>query len=428
MDPVLMMVVVLVVLLLFRAPISIALVLSSLTYFLLSSQPVEIVAQRIIAGVDSFPLMAIPMFVLAGTVMARGGIAHAILSLADALVGHWRGGLAQVNVLNSVLMGGMTGSAYADAATDAKILVPVMRRKGYSNEFASALSAASGLIAPIIPPGIGLVLYAIIAQVSVGRLFLGAVVPAALLAVAMIITVAVIARRRGYKSDRDRRASLGVVLRALLYALPALAMPVLLIVGLRFGVFTVTELAAAMAILSLLIAMVVYRKITWRNLPQVLRESIVASGMVMLLIAGGAAFGNILTRERLPQDVTTVLTSFSDNWVVTIIIVNLLLLVLGMFLDGAMIIIMLTPILAVTAAAVGMDPIHFGVIMVVNITLGGISPPIGGVLLTVVGITNAPLGKTFREVTPFLLAAIVVLFLISFLPELVTWLPDAVMG
>lgn len=174
--------------------------------------------------------------------------------------------------------------------------------------------------------------------------------------------------------------------------------------------------------------MFVYRKITWQNFPRVIRESVVASGMVMLLIAGGAAFGNIMTLERLPQRITELFTSVSDNWLVTIFIINVLLLVFGMFLDGAMLIIMLTPILAVVAGAVGMDPIHFGVVMVVNITLGGISPPIGGVLLTVVGITSAGLGRTFREVMPFLGASIAVLLLVSFVPPLVTWLPEVVMG
>ena len=415
-------------LLLLRAPISVSLCTSALVYFLLSGQPIEFVAQRIVAGVDSFPLMAIPLFVLAGTVMARGGIASANLEFADTLVGHWRGGLAQVNVLNSVFMGGMTGSAVADAATDAKVLVPVMIRKGYSNEFSSALSAASGIIAPLIPPGIGLVLYALTVQESVGRLFLGSLIPALLIAVVMSITVNLVARRRGFKSDRSRRARGKEVWRAFIRALPALGMPFLLIVGLRMGMFTPTELAALAAVYSLIVGAFVYRKITFKNLPAVFREAVVASGMVMLLIGGGAAFGNAMIRERVPQRVAGLLTSISDNWMVILIIINVLLLILGMIMDGSMLIIMLAPLLAVATAQLGIDPIHFGVLMVINITIGGITPPAGVVLLSVVGITKAPMGGSFFEMVPFLIGSIGVLFLVSFVPQIILWLPNLIMG
>ncbi|QVQ53798.1 TRAP transporter large permease [Spiractinospora alimapuensis] len=410
------------------APIAFVLLLAALVYYLLSPQPAMIVAQQVITGLESFPLLAVPFFVLAGSAMARGGLARELLDFANLLVGRRRGGLAQVNVLNSVMMGGMSGSAIADGAVDAKVLVPVMVRHGYTRVFSSALSAATGVIAPIIPPGIGMIIYGLVAQVSVGHLFVGGIVPGLLLAVALMITVSIIARRRGYGTSLDHRPSASEILKAGRRALPALLMPVLLIVGLRAGVFTPTELGAIAAIYTLLVGAFVYRQITVRNIGEVLRDAVFATAVVMFMLAAGSGLGAVFTLEQIPQTLAGLLLGVSDNPWVVLIVINVLLLVLGMVIDATTLTIILAPILATAAVGLGVDPIHFGVVMVVNLTIGGITPPLGVVIFTVVGITKADLTQTFREILPFVAACVVVLFLITFIPDLVLWLPNFLLG
>lgn len=417
-----------VLLLLLGAPVAFVLLAAALVYYITSPQPAMIVAQRTVAGLESFPLLAIPFFILAGTIMARGGIAQALLGFADALVGHRRGGLGQVNVLNSLMMGGMSGSAIADGATDAKVLVPVMIRNGYPLAFSSALSAATGVIAPIIPPGIGMILYGLVAQVSVGRLFLGGVIPGLLLALALMAAVSVISRRRNYGAARDRRLPWNETRTRFTTAIPALMMPLLLIFGLRLGIFTPTELGAMAVVYALVVGMFFYRDIAARELLDVLGEAVRANAVVMLILAAGAAFATVITIERVPQSVAEVVLGVSENPIVILLIINVMLLVLGMFLDGITLLVVLTPVLALTAGSLGVDPIHFGVLMVVNLTIGGITPPLGIVIFTVVGITKADVSSTFREMLPFVAATVVVLLLITYVPELVLWLPRLMMG
>lgn len=412
------------VLMFLGAPIAFVLLLVALVYYLLSPQPAMIVAQQVITGLESFPLLAVPFFVLAGSAMARGGLARELLDFANLLVGRRRGGLAQVNVVNSVMMGGMSGSAIADGAVDAKVLVPVMVKHGYTRVFSSALSAATGVIAPIIPPGIGMIIYGLVAQESVGHLFVGGIVPGLLLAVALMITVSIIARRRGYGPSLDQRPTASEILKAGRKAFPALMMPVLLIFGLRLGVFTPTELGAIAAIYTLLVGAFIYRQINLRNIGEVLRDAVFATAVVMFILAAGSGLGAVFTLEQIPQGLAGLLLGVSDHPWVVLIVINILLLVLGMVIDATTLTIILAPILATAAAGLGVDPIHFGVVMVVNLTIGGITPPLGVVIFTVVGITRADLTQTFREILPFVAACVVVLFLITFIPDLVLWLPN----
>lgn len=418
---------VILVLLFFRVPVALSIIGGTLVYYLGSPVPVEIVAQRLFGGLNVFTLLAIPMFILVGTLMSRGGIADALYGFANTLVGHLRGGLAQVNVLNSVVMGGMSGSAIADASVDARVLVPVMVKHGYSKAFATGLSAASGIIAPILPPGIGMIVYGLVTQESVGRLFVGGVVPAILLALGMSIAVAIIARKRDFKSELPRQP-LGARARAFVYAIPALLMPVILIFGLRGGVFTPTELSVFAVAYALLVGMLVYRGLRPRHLPGAIMEAVETSAAVMIIVAAGLAFGSVLSLERVPHSLALAMQAISDNGVVLLIIINIGLLLVGMIVDGLTALVLFAPVAAALADVMGWDPTHIGVMVVLNLTIGGITPPFGIVTMTAAQITGAGLAQTFRESWPFVLSSIMVLALVAFVPGVVTLLPDLMFG
>lgn len=420
--------VVLTVLMVAGVPVSVALLGASVVYFLIEAGPNGIMAQRIVSGIQPFPLLAIPFFVLAGVAMANGGIARRILGVADALVGHMRGGLAQVNVFNSVIMGGMTGSGNADAALDSRILVPEMTKLGYSKGFSAALTASTGVIAPMIPPGIGLVIYAYLAEVSVGRMFLAGLLPGLLLALLMAVVVNRISVRRGYRSSHEKRLPLRVVGGRVRHAAFALMMPVLLLLGLRAGIFTPTELGAFAAVYCLFIGVVVYREIPVSGLPALFREAVEATATIMLIIASSAAFGYVVTIERVPQHTLELLSSVSTDPLVTLVLINILLLILGTVIDGSALLVIVTPLLAPLGVALGVDPIQFGIIIVMNLTIGAVTPPIGTIMNTVCSITRTPLGEFSRESAPFLVAMVVALFLVTFFPAISLAIPDAVFG
>jgi tripartite ATP-independent transporter DctM subunit len=405
-----------------------SLLAGSLLYYIGAPQPVAVVAQRLNSGLESFPLTAVPFFVLAGTAMASGGIASKLLGFADSLVGHRRGGLGQVNVLNSLMMGGMTGSGVADAAIDAKVLVPVMVRNGYTLNFSAALSAATGVIAPIMPPGIALILYGLIARVSIGRLFLAGIIPAFLLAIALSVVVSRVSRARGYGAQREKRLPARQILVKFREASWALLMPVLLVVGLRMGVFTPTELGALAAGYAILVGLFAYREMKIRDLMGVLREAVLTNATVMIILAAGIAFAGAVTVEGIPQSVGRGLISISENPLLFLLIINLVLLFLGMFLDGITLMVVMTPILAPAALAFGIDPIHFGIVMVVNLTIGAMTPPLGLLLFTVCSITGARIEQVSREIIPFFLGCCVALALITYVPEIALFLPRWLMG
>lgn len=415
-----------VVLLFARVPVAFAMLAGTFVYYLFSPMPIEIAAQRLYGGLSVFTLLAIPMFILVGSIMARGGVAEALYGFANSLVGHVRGGLAQVNVLNSVVMGGMSGSAIADASVDSRVLVPVMERHGYSRAFSTAISAASGIIAPILPPGVGMIVYGLVTQGSVGRLFLGGMVPALLLAVTMSTVVAVISRRRGFsaafpKQKAKQRA------RAFVYAVPALLMPVILIVGLRGGVFTPTELSVFAVGYVALVALFIYRKMKPSDMYGALVEAVETSASVMILVGAGLAFGSVLSLERVPQTITSTLSSI-DNGILVLIVVNVALLLLGMVVDGLTCVVLFAPAIAAAGAALGFDPTHIGVMVVLNLTIAGITPPLGVVVLASAQITKVKPAEAFKECLPFTLSAIVVLVIVMFVPPVVTAIPTLIYG
>ena len=410
-------------------PIAFTLGLASAIFYVLAPgvTPAFLV-QRMVASTESFPLLAVPFFIFAGAVMTRGGISHRIIGLADALVGHRIGGLAQVNVLNSVFIGGMSGSGNADAAIDAKTLVPVMVQKGYSKPFAAAVTAASGVIAPIIPPGIGLLIYGFIADVSVGRLFIGGIVPGLLLALGLMIAVHIVSKRRGYGRSRAQRASIGEVLRHAREAAWALFLPILILGGLRGGAFTPTEAGAVAAAYAVFVGTLVFGELPVRELWPIVGESLAATAVVMLILGTASALMWALTWERLPVMMAQGLLSVSNNPYVLLLLVNLLLLVLGCLMEGTALLIILTPILAPVFFKLGVDPVHFGLVIVLNLTIGAVTPPVGTILYTVCAIVGLSIEELTRELGPFLLALIIVLFVVTYVPPTVLWLPNLMMG
>lgn len=410
-------------LLVLGVPIAFVLLGSSVAYFIVNPMMASVVAQRMSSALESFPLLAIPFFVVAGAAMARGGIAERLYGFAEALVGHWRGGLAQVAVLNSLFLGAMSGSSNADAAIDARTIAPIMRQNGYSNGFASVVSAASGAIAPIMPPSIGLIIYGLLTNTSIGALFVGGIVPALLITLVLLLTVRTVAGRRGYAAARDRRLPVRAVAVRGRAALWALAMPVLLILGLRGGWFTPTELGAIAAIYAFVVGLVIHRGFGLGEIYPLLRESAHTTASVLFIVAAASVFSMILALEQVPQQMLGGLLSLSENPVVVLLILMAALLVMGTVLEGLALLVILAPMLAEAGGSLGIDPVHFGILLVFNTTIGSLTPPVGTVLYTVCSITRCSVEEFTAEFLPFFAALVGVLLLLAFVPGLVTFLP-----
>lgn len=407
-------------------PVAFAMVVSAGAALLsLGNVPLMVLPQRIVTGADSFPLMAIPLFLLAGNLMIGGGLTDKLSRFATAMVGHFRGGLAQVNVVNSMVMGGMTGSAIADAVSDCKILVPVMVKSGYSARFAAALSGATAVIAPIIPPSIPFIIYGSIAGVSIGQLFLGGAIPGILMGVYLMVAVNVIARRRNF--PRGERPTLRGIVHALRVSGPPLMLPVIILGGILAGVFTPTEAGAVAVVYALVLSMVFYRSLGAADIPKILLETGVQAGVIMLVIAAASPFSWLLAREQVGQEVVQLLAHIGDNEILFLLLLNVILLVLGMFLDATAILIIVVPVLVPVFAALGLDPVHMGVMVVMNLMIGMVTPPFGLVMYVVCDILKVTITDFTRELWPFLLALVAILLTITYVPELVLFLPKLAM-
>jgi len=403
-------------------PVAFAMIVSAGAAFLsLGNVPLMVLPQRIVTGADSFPLMAIPLFLLAGNLMVGGGLTDKLSKFAMAMVGHFRGGLAQVNVVNSMVMGGMTGSAIADAVSDCKILVPVMVRSGYSARFAAALSGATAVIAPIIPPSIPFIIYGSITGVSIGQLFLGGAIPGILMGLYLMVAVSVIARRRGF--PRGERPTLRGIAEALRISGPPLMLPIIILGGILAGVFTPTEAGAVAVLYALLLSIVFYRSLTWNDIPKILLDTGVQSGVIMLVIAAAAPLSWLLAREQVGQMVVQLLANIGDNKILFLLLLNVVLLVLGMFLDATAILIIVVPVLVPVFSALGLNPVHMGVMVVMNLMIGLVTPPFGLVMFVVCDILKVTIADFSRELWPFMIALLAVLFTVTYVPELVLFLP-----
>lgn len=407
-------------------PVAFAMVISAAAaFFSLGNVPLMVLPQRMVTGADSFPLMAIPFFLLAGNLMIGGGLTEKLSKLATVLVGHLRGGLAQVNVVNSMVMGGMTGSAIADAVSDCKILVPVMVKSGYSARFAAALTGASAVIAPIIPPSIPFIIYGSIAGVSIGQLFLAGAIPGILMGIYLMVAVNVIARRRNF--PRGKRPTWRGIFAALRTSGPPLMLPVIILGGILAGVFTPTEAGAVAVVYALLLTMVFYRTVKPQAVPRILLDTGVQTGVIMLVIAAAAPFSWLLAREQVGESIVALLSLIGDNEILFLLLLNVTLLVLGMFLDATALMIIVVPVLVPVFLALGLDPVHMGVVVVMNLMIGLVTPPFGLVMFVVCSILKVRIAEFTREIWPFLLALILILLTITYIPGLVLFLPNMFM-
>ena len=411
-------------------PIAYALFGSSLFYFAIidTSSPVDLILQKFVTSTQSFPLLAIPFFVMAGSIMNYAGISKKLMQFADVLTGHMTGGLAQVNVLLSMLMGGVSGSANADAAMQSKMLVPEMEKRGYDKAFSTAITAASSAVTPVIPPGINLIIYALIANVSVGRTFMAGYLPGLLMTVCLMVAVAIISKKRGYVPVRDKKASAKEILVQSIDSIWALLFPFGIILGLRIGMFTPSEAGAVAVFYTIIVGKFIYKELGKQHIIPILKETIFGTSGVVLIIVSASVFGYYLNWERIPQALTGLLLNFTQNKYLMLMIINVLFLILGMFLEGGAAMIILAPLLVPVVVRLGVDPIHFGLITIVNIMIGGLTPPFGSMMFTCCSITGCKLQDFVREVIPFIIALLIALLLVTYIPAISLILPNLLYG
>lgn len=407
-------------------PVAFALGVVALGWLLVTGGPAIGAPQRLMAGVDSFPLLAVPFFVLAGNLMNTSGITDRIYGFATSLVGHLRGGLGHVNIVGSVIFSGMSGSAVADAGGLGALEIKAMAKEGYRREFAGALTAASCVVGPIIPPSIPLVLYAVIANVSVGRLFLGGIVPGLLIGLALMAYVWWVAGREGY--PRGRRFTWAERGRAFARAFLPLLTPAIILGGMFGGVFTATEAASVAALYALFLGAVVYRELGWGDLLRVARESLNTTAVVGFVVAAATLFNWVLTRERVPQAVAELLLGVTDDPLLMLLLINLLLLFLGMFMEALAVMVLTVPVLMPVVQSLGIDPVHFGLVLTLNLMIGLLTPPMGIGLFVVAKVGGIPFERLAREVLPFFVPLLAVLALITVFPQTVLFLPDLAFG
>ncbi|PMR69136.1 TRAP transporter large permease [Halomonas heilongjiangensis] len=414
------------VLLVVGLPIAFALGIASLVYLLLEGISLTIVPQRMYAGIDTFVLLCIPGFVLAGNLMNVGNITEHIIRFSNALLGHIRGGLGLANVGGSMIFGGISGTAVADSASIGSVMIPGMARSGYDKPFAAAVTAASSTVGPIIPPSVPMIIAGSLSGVSVGRMFLAGAVPGLLLGLAMMITVYILAVRRGY--PRGERATFLELLREGRTAFWALLMTVIILYGIIGGFFTPTEASIVASLYALVVGMYIYKGLSWRKLPGILSDTVLTSSALLLLVGLANLFGWILTSEQVPQMIAALILSISENPLIVILILNLILLFVGAFMETIAALIILFPALLGVATGVGLDPVHFAVMAVLNLMIGLTTPPVGVCLFVVSGIGKLPMLTVARAIVPFLVCNIAVLLLVSYVPAVSLWLPTLIMG
>ena len=411
-------------------PVAFALFSAALFYFgvIDHNSPVDLIFQKFVTSAQSFPLLAIPFFVMAGSIMNYAGISGKLMKMADVLTGHMKGGLAQSNVLLSCLMGGVSGSANADAAMECKMLVPEMEKRGYSKGFSAAITAASSAVTPIIPPGIDLIIYALLAKVSVAKMFAAAYLPGFVIAACLMVSVHFIAKKRGYQPSRDKKATAKEIVKQCADSLWALLFPLGIVLGIRIGLFTPSEAGAFAVFYCLLVGVFIYKGLKWEHIPKIFLETIEGTATVILIIVAANIFGYYMTWEMIPMRLTTILLNVTSNKWVMLGLVNLLLLIMGMFLEGGAALIIVAPLLIPVVTKLGVDPIHFGAMCIVNIMIGGLTPPFGSMMFTCMSITGCKLNDFVKECFPFIIAEIIGLLFVTYIPAISMCLPNLIFG
>jgi tripartite ATP-independent transporter DctM subunit len=399
-------------------PIAFALLLVSVALMVqLDLFDAQIIAQNLLNGADSFPLMAVPFFMLAGEIMNAGGLSKRIVNIAMALVGHKRGGLGYVAILASCLLASLSGSAVADAAALAALLVPMMVRAGHNRAHSAGLIAAGGIIAPVIPPSIGFIVFGVASGVSISKLFLAGIVPGLMLGASLAVAWWFVSRKENIEPPPKQSAA--QIMRALIEGLWALGLPLIIVFGLKFGIFTPTEAAVVAAVYSLFVALFIYKELKVNQLYDLILSSAKTTSVVMLLVAAAMVSGWLVTIAELPDQLAGVLEPFMDNQTILLVVIMLLVILVGTAMDMTPTILLLTPVLMPAVVMAGIDPVYFGVLFMINCAIGLITPPVGTVLNVVCGVSKISMDEIIRGVWPFMLAQFVVLFLLVLFPSLV---------
>ncbi|CAH1652786.1 TRAP transporter large permease [Chelatococcus asaccharovorans] len=409
-------------------PIAFAVLIPCALYFVAAGLPEALFAQRIASGTASFPMLAIPFFVLAGEIMQRGGIARRLIDVARVSVGHMRGGLAQVGVLGGALISAVSGSATADTAILSKTVSREMVREGYPRGFAASVAAVAGVLGPMIPPSIMMILYGLMAEVSIGRLFMAGVVPGIVIGIALMIANLLVMRQHAIEIPLRPKATMADLVQAVRRGFWALMFPVFVWVGLRGGLFTPTELGAFVALYCLVVSVFVYKELKLEELPAIFQESALLTAIIMFILASSTGLNYAIAWERLPQTIANWFLATSDNKFVILMIINVLLLLLGLALEGPPLLIILTPILVPLMTGLGVDLVHFGVVLVFNLTLGALTPPVATLIFvasTIVGCSSSEFMRYFWVIFGMLLLS---LLIITYIPAISLFLPNLIYG
>jgi tripartite ATP-independent transporter DctM subunit len=403
-------------------PIAFVMGITAIAVLIVLGVPLYLIPQRLFTGMDSFPIMAVPFFILSGDLMNEAKITDRIIEFSKLLVGKIQGGLGHVSIVGSMFFAGISGSAVADASALGSIMIPAMEKEGYEKHYASAIIASAAVIGPIIPPSIPMVVFALITNLSVGALFLGGVFPGVLIGLGLMVINYFIARKRGYGMVEEK-ITLQVFFRTFLGAIIPMLMPIIIIGGILGGIFTPTEAAAVAVAYALLIGFFVLRTLTLQVLPRIFSRSAVATGTILIVIGLANAFAWVLATQQVPQKVSEFIFSISRDPLVFLLLVNIFLLIVGCLMEGLAAIIIIVPILMPMVAQLGINPLHFGLVVVVNMMIGLITPPMGLCLFVVCGISKIKIGPLFKEVYPFLIIEIVVLFIITYFSWFTLTLP-----
>lgn len=426
MIEVLIIFVVMLGLMLLSVPVAFAMGLAAVSALFLNDIPLTLVPQRLFTALDSFPLLAIPLFIFVGEAMNTGGITYRIFHFARSLVRHITGSLGHVNVISNIIVAGMSGSAVADASAIGVVEIKAMEEDGFDKDWSAALTAASSTIGPIIPPSIPLVIYAIITETSIGRLFLGGVIPGLMMGISLMVMVYFMSKARGYKVEA--RASFKEQLLATWRAIPSLLTPLIMIAGIVLGVVTPTEGAGIAAAYAVFLGFVIHREMTFSELYKILLKTVHGTAVILIIICCASVITWVVQTSGMPDLVAGMLLSITDNKTILLILINVALLIMGCVLETNTIIMIMVPVLMPLVKMLGIDMVHFGVFFILNVMIGLITPPVGMCLYVISNISGCTFDKLAKAIWPFIIPLVVVLFLITFIPDLVTFLPNLLMG